>query len=287
MIEFEIEASMELSADIANRVMTQWPGTEVKTDDCSLRFQIPMTSKLDSDLEKLEQLFQTVEKIRGIDELNLKSHCLNGPDSCRRQIQIGGFLIQHMDSEKLLDPSEVDGNVHVITLDSGSAFGTGTHPSTMLALEAIEEYYYPMPGRNSRANARVLDAGTGSGILAIAASKLSNGPILGIDTSKEAVKIARGNAAINDVESRIQFEHMSAANITGEYDLVIANLVTSVIVRIGKKISTLLAPDGVMVLSGFGNSQAPQVVKAMTKTGLVCIKSYSYEGWSALAMVRA
>ena len=131
----------------------------------------------------------------------------------------------------------------VVRIEPNMAFGTGTHETTQLCLAAIEEHFQP--------DDSFLDVGTGTGILAIAASKLSAPPfgeILGIDTDPDSIKIARENAALNDVSEYVRFELGSIGKQTPEFDLVYANLTLDVIESI---LPLLLAKvRRVLVLSG-------------------------------------
>ncbi|MDY6851130.1 MAG: 50S ribosomal protein L11 methyltransferase, partial [Thermodesulfobacteriota bacterium] len=174
----------------------------------------------------------------------------------------------------------------VLTLEPGLAFGTGGNPSTSLTLAAMDEYFNPSPGLPSRSGVRVLDVGTGSGILALAAAHLGAGPILAVDSSHEAAETAQKNAALSDMASKITVSRTTLDKVSGEFDLILANLVPAVLVRAGKKLPRLLAPEGTMIVAGFADSQTPQIVKAMTKAGLVIIKSYSQAGWAALTFSR-
>src|SRR6185436_12087771 len=97
-----------------------------------------------------------------------------------------------------LEPEDIP-----IRIDPGMAFGTGTHPTTQLCLAAIEKHLRP--------GQAVLDLGTGSGILSVAAAKLGAGPILALDIDAEAVRVARENTALNGVADRIQIEEGSLA----------------------------------------------------------------------------
>jgi ribosomal protein L11 methyltransferase len=132
------------------------------------------------------------------------------------------------------------------------AFGTGTHETTQLCLEAIGKHY--RPGQS------LLDVGTGTGILAIAAAKMASGreSILAIDTDADAVEIARTNSELNSVGERIDFAAGVIDPTTEHYDLICANLTADVIVPI---LSLLIdKADRVLVLSGILAEQEKMVV---------------------------
>ncbi len=112
----------------------------------------------------------------------------------------------------------------VVRIDPGMAFGTGTHETTRLCLAAIDEFY--LPGRS------FLDVGTGTGVLAIAAAKMSAGSprIVAIDNDGEAIAIARSNAQLNGVLDSIEFVHGTVDQVKGTFDFVCANLTADVII---------------------------------------------------------
>lgn len=281
MLEFEIEIAPGLAGDLATRVMALWPGLEVKTYEESVRFRLPLDKDTDTNLQRLEKALQALEKTRALDPVNVKIRNLTGPDSGPKLLRRGRFVIRRPGVEVQAGADQI-----VLTLEPGLAFGTGGHPSTSLTLAAMDEYFNPQPGSPSRSGARVLDVGTGSGILALAAARLGAGPILAVDSSHEAAETAPKNAALNGVASKITVSRTTLDKVSGEFDLILANLVPAVLVRAGKKLPRLLAPEGTMIVAGFADSQTPQIVKAMTKAGLVIIKSYSQAGWAALTFSR-
>ena len=282
MLEFEVTLPPEAAGDLATRIMALWPGLEVGTDENRVCFALTIDDGLDGRLARLEETFQALEKARAIDELEIKSRNLGGPDSGPECLRVGRFLITSRELEAAVEPGTV-----VLHLETGCCFGTGGHPSTALALIALEEFLTPVPGAPSREHQRVLDVGAGSGILSLAAANLCQGPILAVDPSVDAVQTAAFNAGLNGLEDRITVENVGAEKAGGEYDLILANLVPSVLLRNGRRLAPLLAPGGGLIVAGFADAQAPQIVRAMTKAGLVTKKSYSQAGWSALTLVRA
>lgn len=151
-------------------------------------------------------------------------------------------------------PSEIMGPVDnapgsdTIFINPGMAFGTGTHETTRLCLKAIEKYH---------TGGSFLDVGTGTGILAIAAAKLCLSPITACDTDADAIDIARENAELNDVESRIDFRVGTIDDETPSADLVCANLTAPVIVEL---LPALLGVTcGRLVLSGILETQFEMV----------------------------
>jgi ribosomal protein L11 methyltransferase len=148
-----------------------------------------------------------------------------------------------------------------VVLDPGMAFGTGAHPTTALCLEALSDLIAARPG------ASVLDVGTGSGLLAIAARKLGAGRVVGNDTDPVAVRVARENAARNGVELELVLEPAPA--IPGAFDLVVANILANTLVELAPALAARLAPGGVLLLSGLLAGQEGEVRSACEAQGLV------------------
>jgi len=163
----------------------------------------------------------------------------------------------------------------VIELDPGMAFGTGTHITTRQCLELMEMTL--VPGQ------RVLDIGTGSGILAIAAAKLGAGEVKAIDIDPVAVDTARQNVRQNGVESRVSVEQRDLAEFsTPEADLVTANLTGPVLCQLIERLISLTRPGGRMILSGIGLEQWPQLHTVMAEKGLVVETTDRDEDWVAV-----
>ncbi len=167
-------------------------------------------------------------------------------------------------------PRETDEDAHpddiVLVLDPGMAFGTGLHPTTQGCLRALEEIVRP--------GMRVLDAGTGSGILAIAAAKLGAAEIAAFDTDALAVKATLDNAAQNDVASLIhawrgELDSVDDEVGDGKWDVVVANILAPVIIQLLDEDGLLdyVAPDGRLILSGIILEQGDAVGVAIKKAG--------------------
>lgn len=144
-----------------------------------------------------------------------------------------------------IEPEEADTR-HVLRLDPGNAFGTGTHESTSLLLEWLDELHAELPGLN------VLDAGCGTGILALAALKLGAAFALGLDIEAEAVENARDNARVNGCRANSFFRVGDPRELGTEYtfDLVLANIQRSVIEEIFPDLLRVLRPGGRLLMAG-------------------------------------
>lgn len=167
-----------------------------------------------------------------------------------------------------------------IVLDPGMAFGTGTHPTTSLCLAALSDLLAERPG------ARVLDVGTGSGLLAIAAARLGTGPVAGNDNDPIAVRVARENAELNGVT--LDLNERDVAGQRGPFDLILANILANTLVELAPALAAQLAPGGVVLLSGILTPQEQQVRDAYLAAGLSPLPGGDrrFEEWSLLAMVK-
>lgn len=165
----------------------------------------------------------------------------------------------------------------ILTLDPGMAFGTGLHPTTQMCLQAIEQL--------TRPGITMLDVGTGTGILAIAAAKLGAGAVLGVDNDRLAVAAATENAAKNDVARQITICEGTLADVPpAPYDLVVVNILAPVIVGLLREGGLLgyVAPAGQLVLSGIIDEQAPGVNAALTAAGGVVRETLTVRDWVAI-----
>jgi len=167
-----------------------------------------------------------------------------------------------------------------VVLDPGMAFGTGSHPTTSLCLAALSDLLAARPG------ASVLDVGTGSGILAIAARKLGAGRVAGNDDDPVAVRVARENAAANGAE--VDLTEAPLALVPGAFDVVVANILANTLVELAGDVAARLAPGGVAILSGILGPQEDEVRAAYLALGLEPLAGGDRRDgeWSLLALRR-
>ena len=167
------------------------------------------------------------------------------------------------------DPTAVN-----LILDPGMAFGTGSHPTTRLCLEWLE--------RNVANGCTVLDYGCGSGILAIAASRLGAGRVAGVDIDPQAVEAARANAERNGVSA---FFADSATPVAGEYDLVVANILSNPLRVLAPAICAHVRPGGRLALSGILREQADEII-AIYASWIPLQVADTREDWVCLSGVK-
>lgn len=171
-------------------------------------------------------------------------------------------------------PDEANGRV-VIQIDPGMAFGTGTHETTRLCLEAIERCWR---------GGKLLDVGTGTGILAIAAAALVPGSrVVAIDIDPQAVQVARENLAINGVSDSIELSEGQPRELAHrEFDVVVANLTAEVILDLLDDLAACVATEGLMILSGILSELAGDVERSLVASGLEVIERREAGEWSVL-----
>ena len=159
----------------------------------------------------------------------------------------------------------------VLELDPGMAFGTGTHPTTTLCLKTMEGMI--KPGQT------VFDLGTGSGILAIAAAKLG-AKVEAVDLDSVAIKVAQENVNLNGVNDRVRVARGDLGTVlTGQADVVIANIIADVILMLLPDLKRLLRPDGEFLASGIIDNRADELEEGLKDAGFEIIERVLDSGW--------
>ncbi len=164
----------------------------------------------------------------------------------------------------------------LITLDPGSAFGTGTHATTQLCIQAIEKYL--------KKGDEVADIGTGSGILAITAVKFGAVHAVAIDNDPLVIDVAKDNAQMNCVFNKIDFSHATADMLTEQYDFVCANILHNVLAEIMGDLKNIMKPQAHMVLSGILDEKKQVVLDAIEKHGLRLVETMQQDQWIAFVV---
>jgi ribosomal protein L11 methyltransferase len=168
----------------------------------------------------------------------------------------------------------------VIEMDPGMAFGTGHHATTSLCMGFIRSVLERQPGN-------VLDVGTGTGILAMAAALFGAEHVLGIDNDPDAVAAAFENVAHNNLEKTVEVEITPLEDIDGQYSLVVANIIHDVLLLMLEDLSRLTAPAGSLVLSGIlKENQADNIIEVYEKAGFSCVARQEKDEWAALHLVK-
>ncbi len=171
-------------------------------------------------------------------------------------------------------PNDCDDRTKLI-IDPGMAFGSGQHETTKLCMELIEKYITK--------DTKVLDVGTGSGILGIAALLLGADDVTGVDIDALSVKVAKENAEINGVGDRFNVTCGNLADdISGKYDMITANIVADIILMLMPDAKKLLSDDGIFIMSGIIDMRYDDVKKGLDEHGFQMIEVKNERGWCAI-----
>ncbi|MEJ5225854.1 MAG: 50S ribosomal protein L11 methyltransferase [Anaerolineales bacterium] len=250
--------------------------------DITVRAYLPVDEHLEETRQKLEEALHYLGMIQPLPAPAYKQiadqNWMEAWKGRYRPIAIGRQLIivpAWMDNP---DPLRTP-----IKIDPGMAFGTGTHPTTQLCLELIEQFV-PRGGE-------VIDVGCGSGILSVAAIKLGARHALAVDIDPDSVKSSQENAQSNGVLEKLTIAQGSVEEIkSGQFGLtaaplVLANILAPVLIRLfDAGMADLLTPGGVIILSGILDHQAGDVIAAGEKHGLTLLEKRQITDWVALAM---
>jgi len=167
----------------------------------------------------------------------------------------------------------------VIEMDPGLAFGTGHHASTQLALMLLEELIQNRAGKFPK----VLDVGTGSGILAMACGLFGAEEILALDNDPDAVETARQNIMSNKLGDKIVVSGRDIKSLQAGFDIVVANITHDTLTALAEILASLVNPDGFLVLSGIlKGSQEQSIHETYTQLGLKLIKKLAQDEWAAM-----
>ena len=165
----------------------------------------------------------------------------------------------------------------LIELDPGLAFGTGTHPTTKLSLTALEQ--------TIRGNESVLDVGTGSGVLSIAAKLLGASKVTAFDIDEMATRVAKENIALNSTIGEIEvFENNLLVGVDQKSDLIVANILAEILLQMPQDAYRNLNDDGSLILSGIIESKANEVKEAYEKAGFTLVERMTMREWNCFIM---
>ena len=167
----------------------------------------------------------------------------------------------------------------VIEIDPGRAFGTGTHPTTSLCIKLMEE--------NIKEGNTVIDIGTGSGILMVAAEKLGAGKIVGTDIDPMAVEVAEENLLLNKVDmekSKAYAGDLVTVVQNEKFDVVVANILADVLLILLKDISRVVKKDGLVIFSGIIEDKLEEMKRAVEEVGLEILEVKADKEWRAMLM---
>jgi ribosomal protein L11 methyltransferase len=184
----------------------------------------------------------------------------------------------HIDSNLVICPAWVpfdpEAGVTVLRIEPGSTFGLGDHPTTMLSMEAMQAVLFD--------GATVLDVGCGSGVLAVGACVLGASRATAIDIAPAAVSTTHANAVVNGVDDRVQASTTPLADIEGQFDIVVANILAPVLIDLAADLRRVVAPSGVLIVSGVLTDRHDHVEAALQP--LRCTHRRTLDGWAVLRL---
>ena len=189
-------------------------------------------------------------------------------------IRIGKHIIVKPPWELFL-PEEED---IIVEINPGMAFGTGTHATTRMCLEAIENLIL----NSSKPIRSMLDVGIGSGILSIAAAKLGVKKIVGIDIDPIALNYAKQNIAKNHVTDSVYIKEVSLKKLDKKFDLVVANILTEILIKLRVDLYSHLNKNGILILSGILSENKSKVSKNFTSRKVSLVDSHNDTDWTCL-----
>ena len=188
-------------------------------------------------------------------------------------IEIGEKLAVVPSWEKYDNPD----NRTVLNIDPGAAFGTGTHATTSLCLELLQGYITE--------NTKMLDIGCGSGILALASVLLGAENAVGVDIDAQSVKTAKENADINNIAEKAEFFVGDLADkVTGKYNVICANIVADVIIRLLPDAAMFMQDDAVLIVSGIIDIRKDDVLAAVSDNGFTVVDERYKDNWCAFVL---
>jgi ribosomal protein L11 methyltransferase len=178
----------------------------------------------------------------------------------------------------LIVPAGMREEADALKLIDAPAFGTGLHPTTALCLEALEDAVENVPP------GRLLDVGTGSGVLALAALRLGVPRAVGLDVDERALHAAAQNARLNGAGERLRLVRGGPEAISGTWPLVLANVLAAPLIAMAPALARLVGHHGRIILSGIPSSVEPDVDRAYRHLGMRRVEVKSRAGWVALVL---
>jgi ribosomal protein L11 methyltransferase len=251
---------------------------ENNTEIVTVKAYLPVDEQLDDKLRNFEEEFQQISS-RGMDKGIGAMQCREVQEEdwasswkeFFHPIKVGQYIVIKPSWEEY----EAAADDLVIELDPGMAFGTGTHQTTSMCCRALEEVVKP--------GDLVFDVGTGSGILSIAAAKLGAASVQAVDLDSVAVRVANENVVINHAEHIVKVTQGDLlTGVTGEANIVIANIIADVVIKLLVDIPARLKQNGIFIASGIISERLSDVAAAMLEQHLLVDKVIEEGGWVAI-----
>ena len=255
-----------------------------------IKLYLEVDGNEEKQLGKLQKVLDSLKKRtkKNLGSLEISSQLL--PETNWEESWKDNYPPQRVGEKLIVVPCwnpEAQGRIPVI-LDPGLTFGTGAHPSTQMCMEFMEELV--------KDGMDVIDLGSGSGILSIAALRLGAKTAVGVDIDPKAEDIARENAAYNDfgadrfdaVTGNVTEDHELMARLSGRhYDLVFVNIVADVIIGLAPVLKHFMDENTRVICSGILDVREAEVHEALTANGLAILATRAKEDWRSLVAGRA
>jgi ribosomal protein L11 methyltransferase len=296
-LEISIEVSGELAEAVAEVFSRFAPGgvavesTAIKasgdeygepTGPMRVRAYLPLNSQLEDTRQRLVESIYFLGRIEPLPEPTFKiiqdQNWMEAWKQHYRPIEVGERILVLPAWAEMPETERLP-----LRIDPGMAFGTGTHPTTQLSLLLLEKYLRP--------GDTLLDIGCGTGILAVAARKLGASAAYGVDIDTRSIEIARQTSDSNQVTEDIRFEVGSVADVIGglfpvnQVPVVVANILGHILIRLlDDGMGELIAPEGVLLLSGILEEKIPDMLTALERHNLRVIEQIMIKDWVGLAV---
>ena len=239
-----------------------------------IRTFIPQATFDAASLESIRNGIWHLGQLRGTSELVVETRneedWANAWKAHYKPVRVGTRVVVRPPWQEY-DPT---GDDLVVLLDPGMAFGTGTHPTTQIALRLLETL--------ELTDRTVFDVGTGSGIIAIAAAKLGASKVDGVDIDAVSVRQAQTNIDLNDARPTVSIWQSAMEPEVGAvpvYDIVVANIIARVLVEISERIVAAVSPNGPLILSGIIDSKEESVIERYRALGFELVARQQIEDW--------
>ncbi len=263
-----IDIVPDLGPDDGKAVISSYVDMELDVNE--------MKEEIENGLDELALFVDLGERTISFDETD-DEDWINNWKAYFKPFRVTDDIVIKPTWETLEDVKEGD---IVVDIDPGTAFGTGTHETTKLCIQGMEDYL--------NADSKVLDIGCGSGILSIIALKLGVDYAVGTDIDPIAVEVAKENAAVNEIQegkftvyegNLIDDEALQKEVGLGAYDVVVANILADVIIPLSSQVSKFMKEDGIFISSGIIDIKKDEVEAALIQNGFEIIKINQMGDW--------
>jgi ribosomal protein L11 methyltransferase len=232
-----------------------------------------------ADVDALVAALAPRWEARPVDDTRERSAVVDAVRSAALAVRVGSHLVV---APPWVDVEARPGDA-VITIEPGLAFGTGSHPTTAMALAVLEQVVLR--------GASVLDVGCGTGVLAVAAVRLGAARVVAVDTDPAAIAATTANVERNQVTDEVEvvagdLGDLGAVAAAPRFDVIVANLSAGIVASLAPAVTERLAPAGLAVLTGILDEQADEVIERLKTVGLTTTDRRSIGGWTLVEAAR-